>query len=44
MFMNILIIGVWVTVIGLFGIGFYVKDVLEEKKKMKKREERLWLV
>lgn len=38
MFMNMLIIGEWIITIGLFGVGFYVKERMEEKKRKKKGE------
>jgi len=41
MFINALIIGGWLMVTGIFGIGFYVKERTEEKKNVKK--ENPWL-
>ena len=41
MLVNMLIIGEWLMTIGIFGIGFYVKTRIEERK-MKKKEEP-WL-
>ena len=44
MLMNVLIIAVWVIAIGIFGFGFFIKEKIEEKKRLKAREERLWLI
>ena len=40
MFINMLIIGEWLLVIGIFGLGYYVRDHIKEKKETK---ENSWL-
>ena len=42
MFINTLIVAGWLLTVGVFGLGYYVRDKLTEEKERKRENKRLW--
>ena len=43
MFLNALIIGGWLMIIGIFSLGFVIRDRINERRK-KKISKEIWLM